>query len=58
MVLKMKYNLQALFHHPVTLPEFKLVRKQFDDACAKSDTGLIVMLANQLIPDLIGEDEK
>lgn len=57
MVLKMKYNLLAMFHHPATVPEFKLLRKQLDDACASKnrDINTIIVLANQLIPDLIGE---
>jgi len=58
MVLKMKYNSHAMFHHPVTLPEFKLLRKQFDDVCiGNRDINAIIMLANQLIPDLVGEDK-
>jgi hypothetical protein len=56
MTLSMKYNLNGLFHHPVTVPEFKLIRKQLDDACVISDTSGIVMMANQLIPDLISEE--
>jgi hypothetical protein len=57
MTLSMKYDQDGLFHHPVTLPEFKLIRKQLDDACVISDTSGIVMMANQLIPDLICEEE-
>ena len=56
MTLSMKYNQTGLFQHPVTLPEFKLIRKQLDDACVISDTLGIVMLSNQLIPDLISEE--
>jgi len=58
MVLKLKYNSQGMFHHPVTLPEFKILRKYLDDACAKHDVENIVMYANQLIPDLVGEEDE
>jgi len=56
MTLEMKYDSQAMFHHPATLPEFKVLRGYLDDACAKHDVLNIVMYANQLIPDLISED--
>jgi hypothetical protein len=56
MTLSMKYDQNGLFHHPVTLPEFKLLRRYLDDACVKHDEVNIVMYANQLIPDLISEE--
>lgn len=58
MVLKMKYDRFALFHHPLTLPDFKALRKQLDDACASKnkDVNAIIVLANQLIPDLVAEE--